>query len=248
MSKINIDIDYIKESLYAIGYEINDCIERDNNGTNWQLKFSNSDAIVTIYDTNKKDNTVVNGKLEEGEKETLKFIIEGLKRKEIEIDPLTPIIINLIKTKTEGTYYDYKLKMHEETADLLHDILCLSNNTENREAYIIIGVADNGTVEGITGDIRLDNILDFLKTQEFAGNHIPEIDVKNLYYKYKKIGIIICKSSKNVPFFLTKKYKGVFDNQIYTRVGNTNTPKTQHANYVDVEKLWRIHFERENEG
>lgn len=34
MAKISIDIDNIKESLTNIGYEISDCIERDNNGLN----------------------------------------------------------------------------------------------------------------------------------------------------------------------------------------------------------------------
>lgn len=53
MSKINIDIEYIKEQLQNIGYEISDCIERKNNGINWQLKFCNSGAVVSIYDSNR---------------------------------------------------------------------------------------------------------------------------------------------------------------------------------------------------
>lgn len=68
MSKISIDIEYIKLNLKNIGYEISDCIERENNGTNWQLKFSNSGAIVTIYDSNNMKNTVVNGKADDYEK------------------------------------------------------------------------------------------------------------------------------------------------------------------------------------
>jgi carbamoyl-phosphate synthase large subunit len=74
MAKISIDIENIKESLTAIGYEISDCIERENNGFNWQIKFYNSGAIVTIYDTNTKKNTVVNGKYEEGENKILDMI------------------------------------------------------------------------------------------------------------------------------------------------------------------------------
>ena len=247
MSKITIDIDSIKNGLTMIGYEICDFIERQNNGINWQIKFSNSDAIVTVYDTNKKGNTVVNGKLEEGEKESLKDIVEKLKHKEIEIDPLNRTIIDLINLRAEGSFYDYKLEMHTDMANLLHDILCLSNNTENKDAYLIYGVNDQGEAVGLSTEIRLDNILDFFKTQEFAGGHMPEIDVKSLFYKYKRIAVIVCKSSKYVPFFLIKNCRGVFANQIYTRVGNTNTPKNQHACYNDVERLWRIHFQRENE-
>ncbi len=68
MSKISVDIELIKTSLKNIGYEISDCIERENNGKNWQVKFSNSGAIVTIYDSNKTKNTVVNGKVDDCEK------------------------------------------------------------------------------------------------------------------------------------------------------------------------------------
>ena len=71
MSKISVDIEGIKKGLKDIGYEICDCIERENNGKNWQLKFSNSGAIVTIYDSNNTRNTVVNGKSNDEEKNEL---------------------------------------------------------------------------------------------------------------------------------------------------------------------------------
>lgn len=48
MTKITVDIKYIKDQLKKIRYEISDCIQRENNGLNWQLKFSNSGASVTI--------------------------------------------------------------------------------------------------------------------------------------------------------------------------------------------------------
>lgn len=108
MSKVSIDLEYIKTSLSNIGYIISDCIERENNGLNWQLKFSNSGAIVTIYDTNTKKNTVVNGKCEPGESNALKAIIDGLKCKEIRVDPINERIVQYINAKSETAFYDYK--------------------------------------------------------------------------------------------------------------------------------------------
>lgn len=90
MSKVSVDIEYIKSKLNDIGYEISDCVERENNGVNWQLKFSNSGAIVTIYDSNRTKNTVVNGK---ADKDSLKFIVDSLKAKELQIDPLNVEIV-----------------------------------------------------------------------------------------------------------------------------------------------------------
>ena len=144
MAKISIDIDNIKESLSAIGYEISDCIERENNGFNWQIKFHNSGAIVTIYDTNTKKNTVVNGKYEEGENKALKDIVDGLKCKELSIHDYNPKIVELINSKKEESYYDFKQQWHSEKkdADLLHDILCLANNINNVDAYLIVGIND----------------------------------------------------------------------------------------------------------
>ena len=247
MAKISIDIEYIKNSLSSIGYEISDCIQRENHGINWQLKFSNSGAIVTVYDSNNTKNTVVNGKPDDEERNKLKIMVDKLKSKELVIDSLNNEIINLIRSRQEKAYYDFKQIPHKDNESLLHDILSLSNNTENSDAYLILGVTDNYDVIGVDEEWNSNNIFDFLRSQSFAGGHIPNIEIKELFYKCKRIVVIKCVSSKYVPFYLTKRYKGLPENNIYTRIGDTNTPKNETANYNDVEKLWRIHFERENE-
>ena len=61
-------------------------------------------------------------------------------------------IINLIQEKREGSYWDFKAEYHKDKAELLHDIICLSNNLLNQEAYLILGVADNGHILGVAGD------------------------------------------------------------------------------------------------
>lgn len=247
MSKVSIDLEYIKTSLSNIGYIISDCIERENNGLNWQLKFSNSGAIVTIYDTNTKKNTVANGKCEPGESNALKAIIDGLKCKEIRIDPINERIVQYINAKSETAFYDYKQQWQEDDngADLLHDILCLANNTEGKEAYLIVGVTDSGEIEGLNEWRKSNEVYDYLRSKEFAGGTMPEIELRQAYYTYHKIDVLIIKQSKYVPFYLKKQYRGI-GVQIYTRVGDTNTPRNEVACYSDVEKLWRIHFEREN--
>ncbi|MCI9077211.1 MAG: hypothetical protein HFH10_15845 [Dorea sp.] len=249
MPKINVDLDYIKNGLTNIGYIISDIDVRENNGRNWQIKFSNSGAVVTIYDTNKPKNSVVNGKTTLEESEMLKTIVDRLKSKELTIDPLNKQIVDLIHSNKEDFYYDFKVIPHKDRESLLHDILCLSNNTENKDAFLILGVQDSTyEVVGVSSEeFKSNDIYDFLKAQKFAGNHMPEIKIKQMYYKYKIIGVIVCRSSKYVPFYLTERYHGINAYQIYTRVGDTNTPKNQYASYTDVEKLWRIHFKRENE-
>lgn len=242
MSKITVNIENIKKNLQDIGYEISDCIEHDNNGKNWQLKFCNSSAIVTIYDSNKLKNSVVNGRCSEEEKKKLKTLIDGFKSNDIKLKDINRTIVNFIRSKKEDYFYDFKEILPKNNEDLLHDILCLSNNLENKDAYLIIGVADNFEVKGVNDEWKSNNIFDFLKSLKFAGDRRPTIQIDEIYYQYKKIMVIKCVSSSDVPFYLEERYRKINDHQIYTRVGDTNTPITGHANYKDVEKLWGFHF------
>lgn len=245
MAKITIDIESIKESLTDIGYIISDFIPREEKwGTNWQLKFSNSGAIVNIYDTNTKNNSVVNGKCDDEEKSVLKNIVDSLKCKELTIDPINHKIVDLINSNMESECHDFKQEWCSsgKDGDFLHDILCLANNIGNNDAFLIVGVTDNYEVIGVNEWKKSNEIYDFLKSKKFAGEHMPEIELKKVYYKYKKIDVLEIKRNNNVPFFLEEKYKDV-GTQIYTRVGDTNTAKNCSARYQDIEKLWEMHFQ-----
>lgn len=246
MAKISIDLDYVKDSLSKIGYIISDCIERENNGINWQIKYSNSGASVTIYDTNTKRNTVVNGKCEKGEAEALKEIVDGLKCKEFFVDPINEKIVSYINSHREASNYDFKQEWHASAkdGDLLHDILCLANNVENLDSYLIVGVTDTYDVVGVRDWKKSNEFFDFLRSKKFAGDHVPEIELKKVLYKFIKVDVLLIKRSSNVPYYLSEKYRNV-GTQIYTRVGDTNTPKNETASFADVEKLWRMHFQTE---
>lgn len=243
MAKISIDIENIRKCLMSIGYEVSDFIERENNGKNWQFKFSNSGAIVTVYDTNTKKNTVVNGKFDTGEDRSLKAIVDGVKCREIAIDEINELIVGLIKSKEEKSWYDFKQEWHSKgkDGDLLHDILCLANNVENKDAFLIIGVADNCEVLGVTEWRKSNEVYDFLRAKKFAGGHFPDVELHKVYYKYQKLDVLKITHSCHVPYYLEEKYKDV-GTQIYTRIGDTNTPKNETASYNDVETLWKVHF------
>lgn len=52
---------------------------------------------------------------------------------------LKETIVNLRKLKQEGGYWDFKREWYDKDhkQDMLHDIICMANNIENRDAYII---------------------------------------------------------------------------------------------------------------
>ncbi len=53
------------------------------------------------------------------------------------------LIVQLIESKKEGTWWDFKREHHSCSLDLLHDILCLSNVIHLGDRYLIIGVSDD---------------------------------------------------------------------------------------------------------
>jgi len=150
----------------------------------------------------------------------------------------------LIFMKIEGGYWDFKEKWHSNNSDLLHDIICMANNIENKDAYIIIGITDNGEICGVAEDNRKNqqNLIDFLREIKFAGEKRPTVLVRTLSVSEKEIDVIVIKNAIDTPYYLTDDFQGVFKGNIYTRIGDTNTPKIKTADIDKTEFLWKKRF------
>ena len=83
-------------------------------------------------------------------------------------------ISELIDLKTEGDYWDFKVQWHENKADLLHDIICMANNIDGCNAYLIYGADDNGTVKGIENTKELKVNICKCKSKEELINLLDE--------------------------------------------------------------------------
>lgn len=162
-------------------------------------------------------------------------------------------IIKLIQEKREGSYWDFKAEYHKDKAELLHDIICLSNNLLNQEAYLILGVADNGHILGVTGDTNRKNqeeLISFVTGKKFAAGRHPKISLMRFEYEEKEIDVIIINPKGYVPYYLeqaetdkkSEKNKTVNAGSIYTRVEDKNTPINSTASPLDTEILWKMHF------
>lgn len=156
-------------------------------------------------------------------------------------------ILELIEHHTEGDYWDFKQQWHSTNADFLHDIICMANSPANRDCYIIIGIEDKTyNVLGVDVENRKNqqNVIDLLHQKpKWAGGYIPEVYVKQVIILDKEIDVIIIKQSNNTPFYLledyTKQGKPIFQGNIYTRQGDTNTPKKSTADLLSTELLWK---------
>ncbi|RIL37004.1 ATP-binding protein [Staphylococcus equorum] len=159
----------------------------------------------------------------------------------------------LIDSKKEGEYWDFKAKYHENKAELLHDIICLSNNLLNKEAYLILGVSDTGNVLGINDDPNRktqEELISFVTGKKFAAGRHPHVSLATFEYEQKEIDVIIINPKEYVPYYLEKsltvkkgnKNKTVCAGSIYTRVEDKNTPIDSTASPLDTERLWKMHF------
>lgn len=163
---------------------------------------------------------------------------------------LQNLIINLIATKKEGDYWDFKEKWYDNKADLLHDIICFANNRVNRDCYIIIGVQDKTFyILGLQNESNRknqQNIIDFLKDKKFSGGIRPDIEVRTINIQNNELDILIIKNSYDTPYFLLEDYRDkeklVKKYSIYTRIGDTNTPKESIADIDQIEYLWKKRF------
>jgi hypothetical protein len=159
-------------------------------------------------------------------------------------DSIERKIRNLIDTKSEGDYWDFKQEWHKDNERLLHDILCFANTVHDRDCHIIIGVSDSGEVIGVNKDERLKQagILDLLSNTVFAGDNTPDIRVDTIIIEGKEIDVLTILNSYTVPYYLkskSKKYNNIKEGYIYTRVGDKNTPITQNATIQQIEMLWK---------
>lgn len=157
--------------------------------------------------------------------------------------------MDLISSKREGEYWDFKEQYHNNKADLLHDIICMANNRADQDAYIIFGVSDDYQLKGVHTDENRktqQQIIDFLKSKTFSGHIRPTVELHTLQFGKIYIDVLIIKNTDDTPYFITEDYRDkerkVRANYIYTRVGDTNTDINKSADINHIEYLWKKRF------
>ena len=170
---------------------------------------------------------------------------------------LTNKVIELLETKREDDWWDFKQEHHDDKAKLVHDIICMANNRPRKDSYIIIGIEDNTfKILGVEEDAHRRNqqvIKDILKSASFAGGIRPRVEIHTIILENHELDVLVVKDSADVPYYLEKEYKDkdikndegimygktVRPYHIYTRVVDSNTDIDKQADINDVEFLWR---------
>lgn len=163
--------------------------------------------------------------------------------------------MELFNLGVEGEYWDFKEKPYffegqsdkdknKKKGDLLHDIICMANNLNNSDAYIIMGIQDKPVritgVKQFANKWTQESYQDFLQNLTWAGDMIPIVEFRTIHNG--ELDVLIIKKSNRVPFYITKKCNKVRENQIYVRKGSKNTAIDSQAEIGDIEKLFEFRF------
>jgi hypothetical protein len=161
------------------------------------------------------------------------------------------IIRELIASEREGDYWDFKAKPHENKGSLLHDVLCLANSLHKGDRYLILGVKDPKDGISVVGLSPMEanrktqaDYIDFLRAQKFAGGNRPKISLITLTLDGLEVDVLVIADVPAKPYWLTENFTDGkrLGQQVYTRVGDTNTPVDRSADIDAVEKMWRQRF------
>ena len=160
-------------------------------------------------------------------------------------------IAGLISLKKEGEFWDFKLKHHDNPADLVKDIICLANTVRHKGLrYLILGVCpDNYQTIGFdaaaTRRSQAD-IISILRNANFSAAHFPDIRLETIDVDGKQLDVIVIADSAYKPYYLETDYskngKTMRAGVVYSRTQDANTPNDRSAPATDIEQMWRERF------
>lgn len=104
----------------------------------------------------------------------------------------------------ESDFLDFKREWHNDTVDLVLDILCMANSDAQSDRYIVIGYdeKEKAICDVSANRRKLDDIYDTLCNSNF--NRLPDIYVETFSIDDKELDVLIIKKTNYRPYFLTK--------------------------------------------
>ncbi len=147
-------------------------------------------------------------------------------------------------SQRESEWLDFKRQFHSNNAELLHDILCLSNSYHQGDRYIVFGVANDKTIRGVESDSHRKtnaDLHDFLRQVHL--NNIPQLELAFHQLDNHEIGLLRISDIPKKPFFLQRDFQAgkvvVRAGVVYTRLSDTNIPQNGTAPDDHIEIMWK---------
>ena len=163
-------------------------------------------------------------------------------------DSLQETIATLLDRRAEGTYWDFKLVHHQRNADLVHDVLCLSNAKHHGSRFLMFGINDEDfSLHSISSDRNRRTqagMADLFRgiADKFFQSRFPEFYLKEITIRGELLDILVIEDTPYKPYYLIEQYEKIRAHHIYTRICDTNTPVKESAQPHEIERMWRERF------
>ncbi|SRR6266568_6467837 len=151
-------------------------------------------------------------------------------------------------SQRESEWLDFKRQFHSNNAELLHDILCLSNSYHQGDRYILFGVSNDRTIHGVEADSYRKNnadLHDFLRQVHL--NSIPQLELTFHELESHQLALLRISDNEKKPFFVQKDFQAgkivVRAGVVYTRLSDTNIPPNGTAPEDHIEFMWKQRFQ-----
>ena len=158
-------------------------------------------------------------------------------------DPaLARIVRSLIGRRSEGVYWDFKLKHHANKGDLVHDVLCLANAEHDGPRFLVFGVENGGvsvqTIEDDEGRRTQADIAGLFRDNagKFFQSRFPTFHLRTIQIDAKQVDVLIIEDEPKKPYCLVERIQKVCAHHIYTRVCDTNTPVDRVAPPHEIDR------------
>lgn len=155
--------------------------------------------------------------------------------------------INELLVSPESEFLDFKREWHNNSAKLIHDLVCLANANSQNDRFLILGIDDSGTIVGVENDANRKTqaqLIDLVRASSF--NIVPTIKLKTHKVQGHEIDVVGVENKAEKPYFLNedKVYQGttVRSGVAYSRTGDTNTPINLCVDDKKLEEMFKERF------
>ena len=145
---------------------------------------------------------------------------------------LTRIVQDLIGRRSEGVYWDFKLRHQARKGDLIHDVLCLANAEHDGPRLLVFGVRNDDfsvcRIDVSEGRRTQAEIADLFRgnADKFFQSRFPAFQLREIEIDGAPVDVLVIEQEAKKPYYLVQPIEKVRAHHVYTRVCDTNTPVT----------------------
>ena len=132
---------------------------------------------------------------------------------------LARIIQDLIGRRSEGVYWDFKLRHQARKGELIHDVLCFANAEHDGPRFLVFGVRDGDfsvcPIDASEGRRTQAEIADLFRgnADKFFQSRFPMFQLREIEIDGEPIDVLVIEDEPKKPYYLVQQIESFDDNK-----------------------------------